>query len=172
MASLSEKGARVAKNAVFTYFLKRATKLVGKPVQIFGVLAQAVETLKDRENPKSGVRQVFELMFTVVRLIRAWAGGHYRGVSPFTVVSGVAVLLYVISPIDLVPDFIPVLGFMDDLSLMAWFIGKFRDEIQLFQEWEAEGQPDAQTPADTYTSEGEPSHPNLSLPPAAELGHS
>lgn len=144
MATLSEKGARIAKNTLFTLLLKRATKLVGKPVSVALVLKEAVDKLKDHDNPKSGVHQVIELGMSIVRMVRAWSGGHYRGVSPMTIVSGVAVLLYVVSPIDLVPDFIPLLGFGDDLALISWFIGRFRDEIARFQDWERNGeQPDA-----------------------------
>jgi uncharacterized membrane protein YkvA (DUF1232 family) len=41
-----------------------------------------------------------------------------------------------VTPIDLVPDFIPIIGFADDLSLMAWFISAFQGELQKFQVWE------------------------------------
>jgi uncharacterized membrane protein YkvA (DUF1232 family) len=144
MATLTEKGARIAKNSIFTYFLKRAAKVVGKPARMALVLKEAVDTLKDHDNPKSGVHQVVGLGLTLIRLVTAWVQGHYRGISPMTIVSAVAVLLYVVSPIDLVPDFIPVFGFSDDLALIAWFVGRFRDEIAKFQAWERAGQqPDA-----------------------------
>lgn len=144
MSVLTEKGARIAKNSLFTYFLKRAAKLIGKPARVALVLKEAVDTLKNHDNPKSGVHQVVELGLTLIRLVRAWAAGHYRGVSPMTIVSAVAVLLYVVSPIDVIPDFIPIIGFGDDLALIAWFIKKFRDEIAGFQAWErAGGRPDA-----------------------------
>lgn len=144
MASISEQGARIAKNSLFTYFLKKAARVVGKPARVALVLKEAVDTLKDHDNPKPGVHQVIELGMTLIRLITAWAQGHYRGVSPMTIVSGVAVMLYVASPIDLIPDFIPILGFGDDLALIAWFVGRFRDELAKFQAWEKAGnQPDA-----------------------------
>lgn len=144
MATLSEKGARIAKNSLFTFFLKRAAKTIGKPARVALVVKEAVDKLKDHDNPKPGVHQAIDLGLTLVRFVSAWAQGHYRGVSPMTVVSAVAVLLYVVSPIDLVPDFIPVLGFGDDLALIAWFINRFRDEMMKFQAWEkAGGRPDA-----------------------------
>lgn len=144
MASLTAKGARIAKNSLFTYFLKKAARVVGKPARVALVMKEAVDTLKDHDNPKPGVHQVIDLGMTLVRLITAWAQGHYRGVSPMTIVSGVAVMLYVVSPIDLIPDFIPILGFGDDLALIAWFVGRFRDEMAKFQQWEKNGgRPDA-----------------------------
>jgi uncharacterized membrane protein YkvA (DUF1232 family) len=35
-------------------------------------------------------------------------------------VIGVLALLYVLSPLDLVPDWIPFVGWLDDIGLLAW----------------------------------------------------
>ena len=44
-----------------------------------------------------------------------------------------ALVLYVISPIDLIPDFIPFLGFVDDLVIVPlairWLLGRLPPEI-------------------------------------------
>lgn len=144
MSTMSQRGAGIAKNVIFTMFLKRAAKLVGRPGRIALLLTEAMRKLKDKDNPRSGIHQVIDLGMTLVRFVRAWASGHYRGVSPMTVVSATAVLLYVVSPIDIVPDFIPLVGFGDDLALIAWFVKRWRDELAAFQKWEAAGsQPDA-----------------------------
>jgi hypothetical protein len=29
-------------------------------------------------------------------------------------------ILYILSPLDLIPDFIPVIGWLDDLGVLAW----------------------------------------------------
>ena len=118
--------------------------MMGRPGRLALILKEAMDKLKDEDNPKSGIHQVIEMGMTLIRFVKAWATGHYRGVSPMTVVSATAVLLYVISPIDIVPDFIPMLGFGDDLALIAWFVKRFRDELAKFERWEAAGeQPDA-----------------------------
>ena len=36
------------------------------------------------------------------------------------VIIALLALLYVISPLDLIPDWIPVIGWLDDLGVLAW----------------------------------------------------
>jgi uncharacterized membrane protein YkvA (DUF1232 family) len=103
--------------------------------------------------------------------VRAFISGEYRDISTNTVISGLAVLLYVLSPIDLIPDFIPVIGFLDDLSLISWFLGKFQGEITRFREWEQTGHRAAV--ATTGPDEAaEPAQGDQTQASVAELGHS
>jgi uncharacterized membrane protein YkvA (DUF1232 family) len=77
-------------------------------------------------------------MFTFMRLVRNFTSGRYRQISRKSIIIGVATLLYLVLPIDLIPDFIPVLGLMDDLSLMTWFIQAFQDELGRYKAWEGQ----------------------------------
>ncbi len=136
MASLADKGFSISKNVIFRYLVQKATGLMGKPVKIGFLLKDAYEKLIDVKSDKSGFDQIRGIMFSFIRLIKAYFGGQYRDINTKSIVLGIATLLYVVSPIDLVPDFIPILGFADDISLMAWFIKAFQEELSRFQEWE------------------------------------
>lgn len=164
MSTLAQRGLQISKNTIFSAFLGRASKLLSKPLKIAFVLNEAADKLADKNSKENKFVQLFETGHTLVRLVRHYVSGEYRQVHTSTIASGLGVLLYVISPIDLVPDFIPALGFLDDLSLISWFIGKFHVEITRFQEWEQTG---AQSLAHTA-----PAHSDRSLPAVAELGHS
>lgn len=163
MSSLYEKGVRLSKNAVFNVFISRATKLLGKPFLVLTTLNEVADKLADEKSKEHKFKQLFSSAFTMVRLVRSYASGEYRAIKTGTIISGLAVLLYVLSPIDLIPDFIPVLGWLDDLSLISWFVGKFRGELTSFRDWEAR---QAQLPTPV------PARGDRSLPASAELGHS
>ena len=175
MPSLADNGLKISKNILFNVFVGRAAKLLGKPFKEVTVLNEAADKLSDKENKTHKFRQLFEVALTLVRLVRSFISGEYREISTSTIVAGLAVLLYVLSPIDLVPDFIPVVGFLDDLSLVSWFVSKFQVEIIRFKEWEATGRGQA---ADTHGTAGAPdaaARPALGdalQPSIAELGHS
>jgi len=48
-----------------------------------------------------------------------------------------AALLYFISPIDLVPDFIPVVGLLDDAAVVALVVSAFSSEIERFKAYKS-----------------------------------
>lgn len=65
----------------------------------------------------------------------AWWRGEYRAISKPALVAVVAGLLYFLSPLDAIPDWIPGLGFIDDLAVLAWVMRKWADELQAFRTW-------------------------------------
>jgi uncharacterized membrane protein YkvA (DUF1232 family) len=72
----------------------------------------------------------------LVRLLKAWKSGSYRGLSVRTLASMAAALLYVLSPVDLVPDFIPGIGMIDDVVVLALLLQSLAQDLAAFRAWE------------------------------------
>ncbi|MCP9439009.1 MAG: DUF1232 domain-containing protein [Nitrospira sp.] len=72
----------------------------------------------------------------LIRLLRAWKNGSYPGLSARTLISMAGVLLYVLSPVDLVPDFIPGIGVIDDLAVLALLLQSLAQDLAAFRAWE------------------------------------
>lgn len=72
---------------------------------------------------------------TIMRMLNSIRKKHYRPEIKNLLIPG-AVLLYIISPIDIIPDWIPVIGVMDDLALVAFAIPLLIKETERFLIWE------------------------------------
>jgi uncharacterized membrane protein YkvA (DUF1232 family) len=76
------------------------------------------------------------------RLVTATFLGRYRGTSRARLLAMAAALVYVVSPVDLVPElFVPFLGLVDDAFVVAWLAGTVLLETERFLEWEAHRRP-------------------------------
>jgi uncharacterized membrane protein YkvA (DUF1232 family) len=72
----------------------------------------------------------------LVRLLKAWKDGSYRGLSVRTLASLVAALIYVVSPVDLMPDLIPGIGVIDDAAVLVFLLHSMAQDLAAFRVWE------------------------------------
>ena len=77
-------------------------------------------------------------MIALVRMLRAWSKGEYKNIAPTSIIAEVAALLYFINPFDIIPDFIPVIGQIDDILVLGYLIKFLNKEIERFMAWEKE----------------------------------
>lgn len=116
-------------------FLRKAKKLVSRPLTLIQLVNNAVAYFKKYDTIREFTQDVRTQFERINRLVLAYAKGEYRGIAIGNIVLSVAALLYLISPIDLVPDFL-IGGLLDDLALLTWLYKTFGDEIERFLEWE------------------------------------
>ena len=74
-------------------------------------------------------------MPTLVSLVRSYLNKEYTEAPIGTIVSIVTALLYIISPIDLIPDSIPVLGHLDDVAVIAFCWPLIKSDVKHYEEW-------------------------------------
>lgn len=130
------QGDQIAGSALFKKFLGKAEEYLKKPTRVKQLLNDAYQKASEKNDVGSIAHEAWETLQTLFRLIRAAVSGEYTGLPTTTVVAAVAVTIYFLSPIDLIPDFIPVLGLLDDVALVAWFSTTIKEELDKFSEWE------------------------------------
>lgn len=59
--------------------------------------------------------------------------GKYKEIPFGTIAAIVGSLLYVLSPIDLIPDFIPVVGYLDDAAILAACLKFTRFDVEKYK---------------------------------------
>ncbi len=72
----------------------------------------------------------------LLRLLKAWKHGSYRGLSVRTVASIAVSILYILSPVDAIPDFIPGIGLIDDAAILALLLHSLAQDLVAFRLWE------------------------------------
>lgn len=73
-----------------------------------------------------------QIMFMMIKDFRK---GVYNKIPWFTIAAITTALLYVFMPIDLIPDFIPGLGFIDDLTVLTFVTGWIETDLHKYLDW-------------------------------------
>ena len=122
--------------------LEKAKALFGRQVEVIVRQEQklvelvqnvVVKLSKVANNPK--VKKFIQPVQIFIRMIKA----HFRGehkIAFSTLGLIVLALVYFLYPVDFIPDFLGVLGFADDLSVVMAVYAKVKDEVEQFLEWE------------------------------------
>ncbi|OLS62017.1 YkvA family protein [Pseudomonas putida] len=118
----------------FARFLPLAERLLSRgrlPTLLFAVA---------RKGPRLG--QLKEDVRLLQALCAAWWRGEYRAVSPKALVTIVAGLLYFVSPLDAIPDWLLGVGFLDDIAVLGWVLKTVSDELDAFRAWRQRQSPE------------------------------
>jgi uncharacterized membrane protein YkvA (DUF1232 family) len=85
-----------------------------------------------RSNSFGKYLDIGKLMIAMVKDIKR---GEYNQVPWFTIATIVMALLYVLNPFDLVPDFIPGLGYLDDVAVLSIGVGWIESDLHKYIDW-------------------------------------
>nr|WP_315046036.1 DUF1232 domain-containing protein [uncultured Leptotrichia sp.] len=94
-----------------------------------------LEQLKKANNLKGNLGEIGNKFALLVRMMRSNLKGEFE-ISTADKLKIVGAIVYVITTLDAVPDIIPVLGFGDDIGVVAYVIGKLGKLIKEYEEFE------------------------------------
>ena len=86
--------------------------------------------------PREPFKEYWAYLQTMLRLVRAHHRGEYDQIPDNALLWIVAALNYLIDPFDLIPDATPVLGFVDDATVIEFVTDKTRQTLDDFMMWE------------------------------------
>jgi uncharacterized membrane protein YkvA (DUF1232 family) len=132
-AAAREKADSAATSRFFKRAVDRARRISNDPDKLREIADKANRSTALRSGPFAAVLEDFRAL---IRLVVAYARGVYRQIPLDKLAVVVGGLIYVVSPVDVIPDVIPVAGFLDDATVIAWVIKTIRDVLDAFREWE------------------------------------
>ncbi|HNM31396.1 MAG TPA: DUF1232 domain-containing protein [Chitinophagales bacterium] len=127
--------------SLLTVIIRRYYPQTAKNVQALVASNSLLEKLSNKvyqkaEQAVQNYADTAARIMTVTRMLRAWRKKEYRNIDKSSIFIAVVILLYYVNPIDLIPDFIPVIGGLDDLILLGFLLKVIDKEIEKFTTWE------------------------------------
>lgn len=121
-------------SAEFQQAKSKAEEYIRDPEKTNGLLDEAIKKAKGKN--KGPLTEVWRYITALIRLVRAYVQGNYKDVPWQTIVLATAGLIYFVSPIDLIPDAIPIVGFLDDAAIISFVVASIKLDLDNFLEWE------------------------------------
>ncbi|MFQ5903614.1 MAG: YkvA family protein [Candidatus Binatia bacterium] len=88
---------------------------------------------------KDSLRKIWDELSVFFRLLKSWINGQYKDVSWQSIVLIIAAVIYFVAPIDAIIDPLPFVGYIDDVTVIAFVIASVKKDIERFLEWEKAG---------------------------------
>lgn len=87
------------------------------------------------DNPPGPLQSLWRDIKLMIGLITDYAKGNYRDV-PWNVLAAVTgAVIYFVSPIDAIPDVIPVVGYIDDALVVKLALEISRPDLEAYAKW-------------------------------------
>lgn len=84
------------------------------------------------------IRQELKMIPILISMVRSYWKKDYTRVPRRTMLAIVSALIYFLSPIDVIPDWIPVLGQMDDALVVATCWKLVNKDVEDYRQWQKE----------------------------------
>ena len=101
-------------------------------------LAKLVEDAVGKINliPRGPFVETWPYLMAMIRAIRAYERKEYRDIPESNLLTIIAAIIYFVSPFDVIPDYIPILGHIDDAVVVSLALRSVRADLDAFMAWE------------------------------------
>ena len=114
-------------------FIKEGAEKV-TPTDIQTVAEQSDEINK-KFSARGPLKRFIEDGKVLTALVRDWRTGKYRQALYGTIAAVVFGLIYVINPFDIVPDVLPILGAVDDATVIGALLLLVERDLKKYRSW-------------------------------------
>ena len=109
-----------------------AEKVTPKDIQ---TVAERSDEIEKRFSARGPLKRFIEDGKVLTALVRDWRAGKYRQALYGTIAAVVFGLIYVINPLDLVPDVLPFLGALDDATVIGALLMLVERDLKKYRAW-------------------------------------
>ncbi|MDE0491347.1 YkvA family protein [Psychrobacter sp. A3] len=96
------------------------------------------DKLNDQLKKDQGLEGYAKDLLLLMSLVKDYYQGNYRNIPYKTISAAVVGLLYVLNPIDIIPDFIPFIGHIDDALVLKFCLKMIDKDLTKYKKWKDE----------------------------------
>lgn len=116
----------------------KARNVAGNKERLMGLIKSVIIKLQHTEDRHEVIQKAKSKLYTLVRMLKAYTRGDYKDIPWKAILLITAGLIYFVNPLDVVPDFLPVAGMLDDAAIILYIFSSINKEIEEFSKWEAD----------------------------------
>jgi uncharacterized membrane protein YkvA (DUF1232 family) len=113
-----------------------AEKVTPQDIQ---TVAEQSEEINKKFSARGPLRRFVEDGKILTALVKDWRAGKYRQALYGTIAAVVFGLIYVFNPLDIVPDVLPIIGVLDDATVIGALLMLVERDLRKYRSWK-EGQ--------------------------------
>ena len=91
--------------------------------------------LEQKINDMPFVGKKFSMIPVMISLVKNYIQGKYTTIPYGTILAVLSALIYFLAPIDIVPDFIPLAGYLDDMAVLGLCMNMVSIDIETYEKW-------------------------------------
>lgn len=110
------------------------------------------DKINDQLENGKGLERYAKDLLLLMSLVKDYYQGNYRDIPYKTISAGVVGLLYVLNPIDLIPDFIPFIGQVDDALVLKFCLKLMEKDLAAYKTWKDKQSESKEVKPDTKAS--------------------
>jgi len=113
--------------------LEQGAKKVGDD-DLEKVIAKA-DQIEDKFKANGPLGRFIKDVKIMISLVKDYFNGSYREIPWWTIAAVVTALLYALNPFDLIPDFVPYVGLLDDAGVVGVCLLAIEQDLEKYKEW-------------------------------------
>lgn len=102
------------------------------------IAMESQEEVDDKINNSGILKKYSELAKIMYGMLKDYRKGVYTKVPWFTIATIAFSFLYILNPLDIMPDFIPGLGYIDDMAIITFGLRFIQSDIHNYLDWKLE----------------------------------
>ena len=127
-------GDEITQSVAFRRAASDAEAYVSDPKRLRKLIEDAVG--KINVIPRGPFGETWPYLLAMVRVVRDFQRAEYRDITPAKLLIIIAAIIYFVSPFDVIPDWIPVLGHIDDAFVITLALKSVQTDLDTFMAWE------------------------------------